>query len=290
MGKGLRWLAAWAALTMGAGPCLAEAVPADKVAVQLYSLHTDLERDPAGTLARIRSMGLTQVEAYGTLGLSPQDFRALLDRAGVTAVGSHVWIGDLKDNLPKIIETARIVGYRYVGAAWLKPPGTPDDRGIGPAEIDTAIATYASACPALKAAGLRVIYHIHGYEFAADGTGTLLDRLLAGLDPDCVDLQMDVFWVVKAGVDPVALLRKLGPRVKLLHLKDMRPGAATGEMTGHAPPDDFAALGRGVTDWTALLTAARAAGVDWYVLEDESPDAADHLAASLAWLKGRPGP
>lgn len=289
MRKGVRWMLAWAALAF-TGPSLAETVPAEKVAVQLFSLHKDLERDPAATLARIRAMGLTQVEAYSTLGLTPQAFRALLDQAGLTAVGSHVWVGDLKNNVPKIIETARIVGYRYVGAAWLKPPGAPNDRGIGPAEIDNAIAAYRSACPALKAAGLRVMYHIHGYEFAADGSGTLLDRLLAGLDPDCVDLQMDVFWVVKAGVDPVALLRKLGPRVKLLHLKDMRPGMKVGELTGSAKPDEFASLGQGVTDWPALLDAARAAGVDWYVLEDESPEAADHLAASLAWLKARKGP
>ncbi len=262
-------------------------VPDANIAVQLFSLHKDLARDPAGTLKALRASGVTQVEAFNTLGLEPAAFKALLDQAGLTASGSHVGIKDLRDNVQGIIETAKIVGYRYVGVAWLKPPGAGANQGIGPAEVDAAIAAYRSACPALKAAGLRVMYHLHGYEFAADGAGTLLDRLLAGLDPACVELQMDVFWVLKAGVDPVTLLEKLGGRVKLLHVKDMRPGASTGEYTGSAPPGDFAPVGQGSVDWTALLAAARKAGVDWYVLEDESPTPTAHLALSLAWLQGR---
>lgn len=262
-------------------------VPDSQIAVQLFSLYKDLARDPAGTLKALRASGVTQVEAFNTLGMQPAAFKALLDQAGLMASGSHVSLKDLRENVPGIIETARIVGYRYVGVAWLKPQGAGADQGIGPAEIDAAIAAYRSACPALKAAGLRVMYHLHGYEFRADGTGTLLDRLLAGLDPACVELQMDVFWVLKAGVDPVALLEKLGGRVKLLHVKDMAPGSTAGEFTGSARPGDFAPIGQGSVDWTALLAAARKAGVDWYVLEDESPTPAAHLAASLAWLQGK---
>lgn len=262
-------------------------VPDSQIAVQLFSLYKDLARDPVGTLKALRASGVTQVEAFNTLGLPPAEFRAMLDQAGLTAAGSHVSLKDMHDNVPGIIETARILGYRYVGVAWLKKPGASAYEGIGPAEIDDAIAAYKSACPALKAAGLRVMYHLHGYEFAPDGAGTLLDRLLAGLDPACVELQMDVFWVRKAGVDPVALLEKLGGRVKLLHVKDMAPGATSGEFTGAARPSDFVPIGRGSVDWTALLAAARKAGVDWYVLEDESPTPTEHLATSLAWLKGK---
>lgn len=278
------WLAGVApAGAEGASP----PVPDARIAVQLFSLHKDLAHDAAGTLAALRASGVTQVEAYGTLGRDAAGFKALLDQAGLTAVGSHVGLTQLRDDVPGIIETAKIVGYRYVGVAWLKPPGAAADKGIGPAEVDAAIAAYKAACPALKAAGLHVMYHIHGYEFAADGSGTLMDRLLAGLDPSCVELQMDVFWVVRAGVDPVALLRRLGGRVKLLHVKDMRPDAPVGQFTGSAAPGDFAPIGRGRVDWPTLLAAARAAGVDWYVLEDESPTPAAHLATSLAWLTGR---
>lgn len=288
---GIRGMVAVIALLLGtATGAIAGAkppVPDAQIAVQLFSLHKDLARDPAGTLKALRASGVTQVEAFNTLGMEPAAFKALLDQAGLTASGSHVGIKDLRDNVQGIIDTAKIVGYRYVGAAWLKPPGAGANQGIGPAEIDAAIAAYKAACPALKSAGLRVMYHLHGYEFASDGAGTLLDRLLAGLDPSCVELQMDVFWVLKAGVDPVALLEKLGSRVKLLHVKDMRPGGSTGEYTGSAPASDFAPIGQGSVDWTAMLAAARKAGVDWYVLEDESPTPAAHLATSLAWLQGK---
>lgn len=289
-GGWMRGMAGVVALLLGTAGAMAGAnppVPDEKIAVQLFSLHKDLARDPAGTLKALRASGVTQVEAFNTLGMEPAAFKALLDQAGLKASGSHVGLKDLRDNVQGIVETAKIVGYRYVGVAWLKPPGAGAGQGIGPAEIDAAIAAYKAACPTLKAAGLRVMYHLHGYEFAADGAGTLLDRLLAGLDPACMELQMDVFWVLKAGVDPVALLERLGSRVKLLHVKDMRPGASKGEYTGSAAPGDFAPVGKGSVDWTALLATARKAGVDWYVLEDESPTPAAHLATSLAWLRGR---
>jgi len=261
------------------------AISPDKLGLQLYSLHEELAADLPGTLARIAGLGFKNVEIYGFLGRTPEQFKAELDRAGLRAVGYHVQLGQLQSDVPGIIGESKILGIGHVGVAWIKPASAGPDDGITAHDVDVAADAFNKACPALKGAGLHVFYHLHGFEFRRDDTGrTLLDRFLAEADPACVELQVDVFWVAQAGVDPVALLGRYPDRVKLLHLKDIRKGAAIGDMAGHAPKQDFVALGEGSVDWPRLLTAARQDGVEWYILEDESADVIPQLKRSLRYL------
>src|SRR5579859_163893 len=262
---------------------------ADRLGLQLYSLHDELEKDLPGTLAQISAIGIRNVEIYGLLGRTPEQFRAELDRQGLRAVGYHVQLGQLQNDVPGIIQQAKILGLNYVGVAWIKPASAGANEGITAHDVDVAADAFNKACPALKQAGLHVFYHLHGFEFRKDETGrTLLDRLLAETDPSCLELQVDVFWVAQAGQDPVALLRRYPDRVKLLHLKDIRKGATLGEMAGHAPKEDFVPLGEGAVDWPNLLAAAREDGVAWYILEDESANVIPQLKRSLAYLAAHP--
>src|SRR5579859_284686 len=262
---------------------------ADRLGLQLYSLHDELEKDLPGTLAQISAIGIRNVEIYGLLGRTPEQFRAELDRQGLRAVGYHVQLGQLQNDVPGIIQQAKILGLNYVGVAWIKPASAGANEGITAHDVDVAADAFNKACPALKQAGLHVFYHLHGFEFRKDETGrTLLDRFLAETDPACVELQVDVFWVAQAGQDPVALLRRYPERVKLLHLKDIRKGATLGEMAGHAPKQDFVPLGEGGIDWPHLLSAAQQGGVEWYILEDESADVIAQLKRSLRYLADHP--
>jgi len=262
---------------------------ADKLGLQLYSLHDEMAADLSGTLAEVADLGIRNVEIYGLLGRAPEQFRAELDRHGLRAVGYHVQLDQLQHDVPGIVAQAKILGIGHVGVAWIKPAGAGPNEGITVRDVDVAATAFNQACPALKRAGLHVFYHLHGFEFRKDETGrTLLDRFLAETDPACVELQVDVFWVAQAGQDPVALLRRYPDRVKLLHLKDIRRGATLGEMAGHAPKEDFVALGDGTVDWPALLAAARQDGVEWYILEDESADVIPHLKRSLGYLSSQP--
>lgn len=262
---------------------------ADRMGLQLYSLHDELAVDLSGTLAQIAALGIRNVEPYGLLGRTPEQFRAELDRQGLRAVSYHVPLAQLRNDVPGIIREAQILGSSYVGVAWIKPAGASENDGVTAQDVDVAADAFNKACPALKQAGLHVFYHLHGFEFAKDETGrTLLDRLLAETDPACLELQVDVFWVAKAGQDPVALMRRYPDRVKLLHLKDMRRGAAVGEMSGHAPKEDFVALGDGSVDWPNLLAAAGEDGVAWYIIEDESANVIPQVKRSLAYLAAHP--
>lgn len=262
---------------------------ADRLGLQLYSLHEELADNLPATLAQIAALGIRNVEIYGLIGRTPAQFRMKLDEAHLRAVSYHVQLADLQNDVPGIIDAARTLGIGYIGVAWIKPASAGPDEGITAHDVDVAADAFNKACPALKAAGMHVFYHMHGFEFRRDETGrTLLDRLLAETDPSCLELQMDVFWVAQAGQDPVKLMRLYPDRIKLLHLKDIRKGAKIGEMAGHAPKQDFVAMGEGTIDWPHLLSAARQSGVEWYMLEDESADVIPQLKRSIRYLEEHP--
>lgn len=277
----LRHLIARAALVLAPFWLLMPAaakVPPEKLAVQLYSLHADLRRDLGETLARVRDMGLQQVELYPMPGMDAARWQAALKAADLKAVGAHVPLADLDADLEGVIADARLLGLSYVGVAWIKPNKAP----LSTADIDAVADIYNRACPRLQAAGIGLMYHIHGYELAGIETGSsLFDRLMAKTDPACVTVELDVFWAVKAGTDPLSLLQRYPDRIRMLHMKDIRTGAAR-STDGTADRGDFVPVGSGSIDWPALLAAS--GNVDWFVLEDESANAATHLQRSFNYL------
>ena len=137
---------------------------------------------------------------------------------------------------------------------------------------------------ALAKHGLKFFYHIHGYEFQPHGSGTLFDILMAETKPQFVHYEMDVFWIVFPGQDPVKLLEKYGNRFELMHVKDMKKGTQTGSLTGGTDVSNDVTVGTGMMDWPAILRAAKKAGVKWYFIEDESPSSVAQIPQSLQYL------
>ena len=118
---------------------------------------------------------------------------------------------------------------------------------------------------------MRLAFHNHDVELAPVDGGTALDAMLEGADPADLDLQLDLAWVARAGLDPLALLDRHGGRCRSLHVKDLaRPGEGSDE-------DGWAAVGRGTLDWDALLPAAKRAGARLLLVEHDRP--ADPVAA-----------
>jgi len=108
---------------------------------------------------------------------------------------------------------------------------------------------------------------------------------MAETKPESVRYEMDVFWIIHPGQDPVKLLGKYGQRFELMHVKDMKKGTPTGLFTGHSDVTNDVALGTGIMDWPAILQAARNAGVKWYFIEDESPSSVQQIPQSLRFLE-----
>ncbi|HTV02382.1 MAG TPA: sugar phosphate isomerase/epimerase [Luteitalea sp.] len=256
------------------------------VALQLYSFRESFKKDGVPkTLAKVKSIGFTHVELAGTYGLTREQFKAELTKAGLTPVSMHTDIKLLAGaDSAKVLDDAKFFGVKYVGNAWFPHEGTFDD-----ADAKAAIAAFNAAGKNAKAAGLQFFYHAHGFEFAPGAPGkTLFDGIVAQTDPDNVKFQLDIFWAHHGSADPVALLKAYPSRIVLTHLKDMKPGTKK-DFTGHAPDDTSVALGSGEVNVKGVVDAARGTSVEWHIIEEESLDPDKNVPAGLAYLKSLAG-
>ncbi|HEY5227253.1 MAG TPA: sugar phosphate isomerase/epimerase [Opitutaceae bacterium] len=257
----------------------AEANP--PLGLQLESFKIRLAADVPSGLDIVKSDGFTIVETAGTYKLTPEQFRAQLDAHGLKAVSSHFPYEGLQADLPGVIAAARALGSTNVVIAHIPHKGVFDA-----AMARKAAADFNSWGKALAAAGLRLLYHPHGYEFVPlPGGGTGFDILMNETDPKAVFFEMDVFWVVYAGQNPVALLAKYPDRWKMFHLKDVRIGAATGGSAGRAPIGDFVTIGTGQINWRAVLAEGRKIGIEYSFIEDESSDPVANVPPSVRYLE-----
>ncbi len=249
--------------------------------LQLWSLRIQLTASLPSGMAEVKSLRFTMVESAGTYGHTARELRSLADANGLRIVGAHIQYQDMQSNLPKAIADAKTLGASYVIVAWVPHTG---DFTVDEARV--AAANFNSWGAALKAEGLKFGFHTHGYEFRplADGSSAF-DVMLKETDPDLVFCEMDVFWVVQAGIDPVKLLEKYPTRFKAFHIKDMRKGAPTGLYEGHAPASDNVIVGQGSMDWPAIIAAGKKAGVEYSFIEDETSDPIGNIPPSIKYLE-----
>jgi sugar phosphate isomerase/epimerase len=250
------------------------------VGLQLYSLREQFKTNVPGTLDEVKGFGIRYVELAGTYKVEPAQFSQMLAERGIKPISAHFPYEDYRDNLDKVIREAKALGVQYAGCAWI-PHKDPFDEKT----CREAIAVFNRAGEALAKQGLKFFYHVHGYEFQPYGDATLLDLLITQTNPKSVNYEMDIFWIVFPGQDPVKLFAKYGKRWQLVHLKDMRKGTETGPLTGHTDVKNDAALGAGLMDLPSILKAAKKAGVKWYFIEDESPWSEKQIPQSLRYLE-----
>jgi len=250
------------------------------IGLQLYSLRHLFEKgDIPGTLAMVRQWGFTDVEAAGTYKLPTADFAAQVKNAGLRITSTGGDFNALAKDAGSVIKDAKTLGAQQVMCAWI-----PHEGRFSRADVDKAVPVFQQAGRAMRDAGLRFLYHVHGYEFQQGPDGTLFDALAKQTEPGVVDFQMDVFWVVHGGGNPVELFTRYPNRFLSTHLKDMRKGTKINEPTGNAPDDTSVALGEGMVDIAGVLRAANKAGVKTHFIEDEHPESEKQIPRSLAYL------
>src|SRR3954462_6537817 len=232
------------------------------VGLQLYSLREQFKKDVPGTLDEVKGFGIKYAELAGTYNLSPESFRSELEKRGIEAVSGHFGFERYRDDLPNVVREAKALGLKYSGCAWIPHQGDFDEK-----TCREAAAVFNKAGEALAKEGIKFFYHTHGYEFQPHASGTLFDLLMTETNPKYVNYEMDIFWIVHPGQDPVKLLMKYPKRWVLMHVKDMRKGTPTGLLTGSSPVTNDVAIGQGQMDIPAILRAAKKVGIKYYFIE-----------------------
>ena len=215
-----------------------------------------------------------------TYNLSAADFKKELDARGLKAISSHFPYSRYQKDLDNVVKDAQALGIKFAGCAWIDHVAPFDE-----AEARSAADVFNKAGEALAKVGITFFYHCHGYEFQPFGDGTLFDLLMKETKPENVSFQMDILWVVFPGQDPAKLLEKYTGRWKLMHLKDLKKGVATGALTGHTDVSNDVTLGSGQMNWPSIFSAAQKAGIQHYFIEDESPTSLEQIPNSMAFLK-----
>jgi sugar phosphate isomerase/epimerase len=242
----------------------------DQIAAQLYTVRRPAAADLRGTLRAVADAGFRSVEVAGLPEVAPAELRRQLDEAGLRAVSVHVGIDRLRADIASSAASVAALDCPRLVIPWLPEV---DRRSVGAVR---AFATeLAEIARRLADLGLRAGYHNHDFEFAALEGTTIWDILLSELDAS-IDLEIDVYWVSVGGRDPVDVVRSAGDRVKLLHMKDR----------GSGPRVADAPAGEGTLDFPAIVEAARATGVEWYIVEQDEPaDPLGDLATARLYLE-----
>ncbi|MES2460407.1 MAG: sugar phosphate isomerase/epimerase [Armatimonadota bacterium] len=225
------------------------------VTLQMYTLRDDAARDFAGTLKTVAEIGYAGVELAGYNGLAVEEVKRLLDDNNLLVAGMHAGLELLENSYDQVVSDSITLGLEYVIVPFLA-----ENRRQSMDDYRRLANQLNILGDRLKANQLTLCYHNHAFEFEKFGGDVYAyDVLFDETDPNLVKVEMDAFWVAKAGEDPVAYLRKYKNRVPLIHVKDMT-----------APPEStFAEVGEGVIDFAPIFEAAEGAGTEYYVVEQD---------------------
>lgn len=271
-------------------PTAASNSPFANVGIQLYSLRDQLAKDPKGTLQAVAKTGFKHVETFGVdlsknefWGVPIADLKKLLSDNNLQSHSGHYDLtGYLSkdpkaaDSIARYIEVAKTLGQQYIIAP-VPPMGNLN--GLTSSDYQQYADLLNKAGEQTKAAGIKIGYHNHFWEFRDFPNGTKgLDILLAFTEPDLVDFELDLYWVEKAGLNPLTYFEKYPGRFSMWHLKDMDKNFVTPiigkEFDGKPFPDlmkeiKYTEVGTGAIDFKSISTGEKQAGLKFAFVEQD---------------------
>ena len=255
---------------------LRPAVPNDRIeriGLQLYTLRAELAKDFEGTLARVAEIGFTEVEFAGYYRRTPNEIRAALDRNGLSAPAAHTQIVPLESDLERMIDECQQIGHQYLVMAYLLP-----DQRRRLDQYKRHIEVLQEAGERCRRAGLQLCYHNHDFEFVELEGQIPFELLLEQISPEVMQIELDLYWIHKAGADPFPYLARDPERYPLFHIKDMDATAA----------QSFTEVGSGTIDFAPILAKATAAKhyfIEQDVIRGDVYESLDHSFAYLRSLR-----
>ena len=247
----------------------------EKIALQVYSVRRDLEKDFYGTLRAVKEMGYAGVEFAGLYGHDPLEVKAFCEEIGLVPLSAHVPFQELMADMDGTIAAYKALGVRYVVIPYLTEDLRPGQPGF-----QTVIDGMKQIGAKLKEAGLVQQYHNHDFEFVKLDGEYALDILYRELGPELLQTQLDTCWVNVGGENPAEYVKKYAGRTPTIHLKDF-VGSKSENMYGLIGLQNSAAkasgsfqlrpLGKGCQDFKAIVAAGDEGGAKWYIVEQDEP-------------------
>jgi len=258
------------------------------IGLQLYTVRDVAAKDLAGTLAKLQAIGYREVETAGFYGKSGQEMRKILADHGMTAPSAHSSMGDIQKNMQKLVDGAAEVGAKYFVCAFPalpgnKPPSATLAKDITLDDWKWNAEQLNKLGEVAKKAGLQAGYHNHNMEFRTFNGVTAFDHLLKLTDPKLVTIELDLGWVVTAGLDPAKYIKQHADRISLLHVKDVRKDAVIALDEVKAQTLE---IGRGQIDWPSVFAACDPKHLKHYFVEQENftGPTVDAVRASFEYL------
>lgn len=241
-----------------------------KFGIQLYTLRDVIPNDPKGTIKQVADYGFKQIESYdGDQGMfwnmKHTEFKKYLDDLGITMASSHC---DIKENFEEKAAQAAEIGMEYLIC--------PHIGAQTSVEKWKEVTERFNECGAIcKKNGIKFAYHNHAYSFKPFSGMIPHEFLMDNTDPDLVHHQMDIYWVVTGGADPIKYLKKYPNRFTLCHVKDRMKNAGDEQRA-------TTNLGTGIIDFPKILKVAKDNGMKHFIMEQERYDNTTPMEAAKA--------
>ncbi|MFT4204470.1 MAG: sugar phosphate isomerase/epimerase [Chitinophagaceae bacterium] len=235
------------------------------IGIQLYTLRDEISKGIETVIAGIAKAGYNYIETFGFakgqyFDLSVADFGALMKKYGLRTWSGHYGIDHFFktgsfDDVDAAIGAAKVLGQKYVTVPYIG-----DSLRKTATDIDKLVANFNIAAERVAAAGLKMAYHSHSFEFEKVDGVMFYEKLLQNSNPKHLDLELDLYWAVRAGQDPIQWFEKYPGRFKLVHVKDMD------KQDSHLTTE----VGKGSIDFAKIFSHAKQAGIEYYIVEQEN--------------------
>ena len=239
--------------------------------LQLYTIRDAMAADVPGSLKKVSDLGFKHIELAGYAdgkfyGYDPGEFKKLVEGLGMEIHSSHTQV----EAQGITLENARIMAddHARLGVKYCIQPWIVEEARTTITSYQKMAADWNTVGKIMKENGIQFGYHNHNFEFGIlEGKVPYYDILMAELDQELVTMEIDLFWVTKAGQDPVEMFKKYPGRFQLFHMKDMYTKE---EPFYHTNTNDFAPVGEGVIDFKRILEAKDIAGMKYLIVEQDN--------------------
>ncbi len=263
--------ASWSSLTIPASKPSVVDLKSFGVGLQLYTIREAMAKDVPGSLKKVSDLGYKNLEmadyADGKFyGYQPEEFKKMVNDLGMDVISSHAGVnpaGISDDAAKKMAED-----HARVGAKYCMQPFVDEKDRKSIAGYQRMVAEWNKVGKIMKETGVQFGYHNHNFEFGpVEGKIPYFDVFLPEMDKEYMTMELDLFWAIKAGQNPVKLFKKYPGRFQLFHLKDMYTKEKPFFKTQSS---DFAPVGAGIVNFKKILAAKDIAGMKYSFVEQDS--------------------